>query len=263
MTPHAHTRLQTELAALRRSGPSIEVPDDYMDYDDNLVARHVARRVRIRQIQDLLTNAVVGEDPPDDGFAEPGMVLTVRYDDTGEIETFLLGVRGAEDADIEVYSMQSPLGRAIAGARPGAQRTYSIPSGANLPVTLLKAVPYGMHAPKSRSATVCPAAPQQRPSATRGHANRPRPDHQARTDDLASPASLPRPAGRSPPSYTGAMIADEDQPRNRRAPTDRCEAVPTVRPSTRSTQRSGHRPPGQRPLAHRPNPASATPGDNA
>ena len=38
------------------------------------------------------------------------MVLTVRYDDTGEIETFLLGVRGVEDADIDVYSMQSPLG---------------------------------------------------------------------------------------------------------------------------------------------------------
>ena len=34
----------------------------------------------------------------------------MRYDDTGEIETFLLGVRGAEDADIDVYSMQSPLG---------------------------------------------------------------------------------------------------------------------------------------------------------
>ena len=156
MTRQAHTRLQTELAALRRSGPSIEVPDDYMDYDDNLVARHVARRVRIRQIQDLLTNAVVGEDPPDDGFAEPGMVLTVRYDDTGEFETFLLGVRGAEDADIEVYSMQSPLGRAIAGVRPGAQRTYSIPSGANLPVTLLKAVPYGGARAETRSATVCP-----------------------------------------------------------------------------------------------------------
>ena len=69
----------------------------------------------------------------DDGVAEPGMVLTVRYDDTGEIETFLLGVRGVEDADIDVYSMQSPLGSAIAGARVGEQRTYSIPSGANLP----------------------------------------------------------------------------------------------------------------------------------
>jgi transcription elongation factor GreA len=84
------------------------------------------------------------------------MVLTVRYDDTGEIETFLLGVRGVEDADIDVYSMQSPLGRAIVGARPGEQRTYSIPSGVNLPVTLLKAVPYGIHTPK-------PAQPQSAP----------------------------------------------------------------------------------------------------
>ena len=59
-----------------------------MDYDDNLVTNYAARQARIRQIQDLLTNVVVGEDPPDDGIAEPGMVLTVRYDDTGEIETF-------------------------------------------------------------------------------------------------------------------------------------------------------------------------------
>jgi transcription elongation factor GreA len=149
ITPQAHTRLQTELAALRPH-PSIEVPDDYMDYGDDLGASYAARQARIHQIQDLLTNAVVGEDPPDDGLAEPGMVLTVRYDDTGEIETFLLGVRGAEGGDIEVYSMQSPLGSAIAGARPGEQRSYSIPSGANLPVTLLEAVPYGMHAPRRR-----------------------------------------------------------------------------------------------------------------
>jgi transcription elongation factor GreA len=64
--------------------------------------------------------------------------------------TFLLGVRGVQDADFEVYSMLSRLGSAIVGARPGDQRTYSIPSGVELPVTLLKAVPYGMHTPKSR-----------------------------------------------------------------------------------------------------------------
>ena len=148
MTRQAHARLQNELAALR-SQPSIEVPGDFMDFDDNLVASYTARQARIRQIEDLFTNAVVGEDPPDDGIAEPGMVLTVRYDDTGDTETFLFGVRGAEDADIDVYSLQSPLGRAIAGARPGEQRTYSIPSGVDLPVTLLRAVPYGMHAPKT------------------------------------------------------------------------------------------------------------------
>lgn len=146
MTREAHTRLQAELTVLRsRSG--IEVRGDVMDTDDNLVENYLARQARMRQIQDLLSNAVVGEDPPDDGIAEPGMVLTVRYDDTGDIETFLLGVRGAEDPDVDVYSMQSPLGSAVAGAHVGEQRTYSILSGASVPITLLKAVPYGMHAP--------------------------------------------------------------------------------------------------------------------
>lgn len=146
MTREAHTRLQAELTVLR-SRPGIEVRGDVMDTDDNLVENYLARQARMRQIQDLLSNAVVGEDPPDDGIAEPGMVLTVRYDDTGDIETFLLGVRGAEDPDVDVYSMQSPLGSAVAGAHVGEQRTYSIPSGASVPITLLKAVPYGMHAP--------------------------------------------------------------------------------------------------------------------
>ncbi|MCV7228051.1 GreA/GreB family elongation factor [Mycolicibacterium komossense] len=148
MTLQAHTRLKTELAALR-SRPNIEIHDDSIGYDDTVVANYAARQARIRQLEDLLTHAVVGEDPPDDGVAEPGMVLTIRYDDTGEVETFLLGVRGAEDADIEVYSMQSPLGSAIDGARIGEQRTYSIPSGKELPVTLLKAAPYGMDTPNS------------------------------------------------------------------------------------------------------------------
>lgn len=93
----------------------------------------------------MLLNAVVGEDPPDDGIAEPGMVLTVRYDDTGDIETFLLGARGAEYGDVEVYSTNSPLGSAIAGARPGERRTYVLPSGVGRSVTLLDAVPYGVH----------------------------------------------------------------------------------------------------------------------
>ena len=145
MTRQAQGRLREELAALR-SRPSIEVPDDFMDNGDNL-ARYVAQQARIRQIEDMLANAVVDEDPPDDGIAEPGMVLTVRFDDTFETETFLLGVRGAEVAGIDVYSMQSPLGRAITGARPGEQRTCSVPSGAHVPATLLNAVPYRMHTP--------------------------------------------------------------------------------------------------------------------
>lgn len=147
MTREAHSRLEAELTDLR-APRGTEVSDDSMD-DANRVVAHSARQARIHQIVELLNNAIVGEDPPDDGIAEPGMVLTVRYDDTGEIETFLLGVRGIEDADVDVYSTQSPLGNAIIGARPGEQRIYSIPSGANLPVTLLEAVPYGSHTPET------------------------------------------------------------------------------------------------------------------
>ncbi len=212
MTREAHTRLKSELAALR-SRPSVEVPNDFMDYDDNLVAKYSARQARIRQLQDLLANAVVGEDPPDDGIAEPGMVLTVRYDDTGEIETFLLGVRGAEDADIDVYSMQSPLGRAIAGAHVGEQRNYSIPSGANLPVTLLKAVPYGMHTPK-------PARAQSVPPAATAPLHEP-------------PSSAQRQRGAPRPKPKGPCAMNSNEPTLRRSPTLNCAAECPTHPTRR------------------------------
>jgi transcription elongation factor GreA len=204
MTREAHTRLKTELAALR-SRRSIEVPEDFMDYDANLIAAHSARQARIHHIQELLGNAVVGEDPPDDGIAEPGMVLTVRYDDTGEIETFLLGVRGVEDADIDVYSMQSPLGRAIAGAHVGEQRTYSIPSGANLPVTLLKAVPYGMRTPEPGRQQALPVrrkrVPPRLPSAQRQRVTPlPQPDGHRR-DEQQRRAAATKPTGAHPSRY--------------------------------------------------------------
>ena len=142
ISPQAYERLQQELATLRRLSAAGVINGDT---DENAAAVQRGWQTRIQQIHDLLVTAVVGEDPPDDGIAEPGMVVTIRYDDTGDIETFLLGVRGAEYGDLEVYSVQSPLGSAVAGARPGQRRDYRLPSGAVLSVTILKAVPYGMH----------------------------------------------------------------------------------------------------------------------
>lgn len=137
MTRQQYTRLRNKLNALR-SGLIAEVPDDLMDFD----AKRAALQRRIRKIQKLLSKAVIGDNPAGDSIAEPGMVLTIRYDVTGETETFLLGRRGSEGANIKVYSMASPLGRAIAGARPGDQRIYSIPDETGRLVTLLKAVPF-------------------------------------------------------------------------------------------------------------------------
>lgn len=136
MTQETRDRLEAELITLTEPRVGSET-DEFGDQQ--------ARQARVRQIHDLLARAVVGEDPPDDGVAEPGMVLTVRYDDSGDTETFLLGVRDDDGSGVEVYSTQSPLGKAITGARPGEQRTYQVPSGATVSVTLVDAVPHGVH----------------------------------------------------------------------------------------------------------------------
>lgn len=147
MTRQDYTRLHQELAALR-SRRGTEVPARLMGFDANPIARDSARQARIRDIEDVLTNAVIHENAFDP-IAKAGMVLTVRYDDTGAAETFLLGRSGPECADVNVYSTASPMGGAIVGARPGDQRIYSIPGGTRRLVTLLKAVPYGMYMAKS------------------------------------------------------------------------------------------------------------------
>ena len=143
LTPHAYERLRTELATLTAlDTPASDAADEA---DEHRAVAQREREARIRHLQDVLSNAVVGQAPPDDGVAEPGMVLTIRYEDTGDVETFLLGARGVEDGDVEVYSPGSPLGRALTGARPGEQCSFPVPSGRELPVTLLEAVPYGQH----------------------------------------------------------------------------------------------------------------------
>ena len=44
------------------------------------------RERRIQQLQELIRNADVGREPPDDGVAEPGMVLTMRLPDDPSAE---------------------------------------------------------------------------------------------------------------------------------------------------------------------------------
>ncbi|GAA3573384.1 GreA/GreB family elongation factor [Amycolatopsis ultiminotia] len=148
LTPDAHARLVSELAELVRGQDRAGTTDpddpaaDHDEHDEFVQNSH--RLARIRRIRELLRQAVVGEDPPDDGIAEPGMVLTVRYDDADTAETFLLGTRDeVEHSDLEVFSPDSPIGRALSGARPGEQRTYRVPNGAAVRVTLVNAEPYG------------------------------------------------------------------------------------------------------------------------
>ncbi|GAB3012116.1 GreA/GreB family elongation factor [Mycobacterium bourgelatii] len=148
ISPQAYERLHRELTTLREL-TSLAAAN--ANGDTNRAVVQQGWQARMQQIQDLLVRATVGEDPPDDEIAEPGMVLTIRYDLTGDTQTFLLCVPGAEYGDLAVYSNESPLGAALMGARPGERRKYILPSGVVLSVTLLEAVPYGVYTAGVRS----------------------------------------------------------------------------------------------------------------
>lgn len=149
LTQDAREQLRKELATLRGEDGTDTYDRDSVESSEpsgEYLADKHRRHARIQQIQDLLNHAVVGTAPPDDGIAEPGMVLTVRFDDDDDTETFLLGTRGAETSDdIEVYSPDSPLGAALSGTREGDTKSYTVPSGETIRVTLVRAMPYGRH----------------------------------------------------------------------------------------------------------------------
>jgi transcription elongation factor GreA len=152
LTQEAYNRLKQELDELVDNRPVIAAKINARREEGDLKENggyHAAREeqgqaeARIRHLQELLRNAKVGEAPANDGLAEPGKVLTIRYEGDDETEKFLLATReeGAEGA-IEVYSPESPLGKALLGAKEGETRTYELPNGSTQKVTLVKAVPY-------------------------------------------------------------------------------------------------------------------------
>lgn len=154
LTQEAFDKLQAELEHLR--GPvrseviaRISAARDEGDLKEN-GGYHAAREEqgkvegRIRQLEDMLRRAEVGETPPDDGVVEPGMKVTTRFVGDDEVETFLLGAREMADGleDIEVYSPQSPLGSAIIGKKRGQEVDFEAPNGKVLKVEIVDAVPY-------------------------------------------------------------------------------------------------------------------------
>lgn len=71
LSPQAYEQLQKELAAIRELFCAAAADGDT---DENSAGIRCAWQMRTQQIHDVLVNAVVGEDPPYDGIAEPGMV---------------------------------------------------------------------------------------------------------------------------------------------------------------------------------------------
>ena len=106
-------------------------------------ARIAEKREHVRQLEDMLRRAEVGETPANDGVVEPGMVVTVDFGG-GDTEKFLLGAREnlMEGDDLDVYSPQSAMGAAINGGSKGDKVSYTAPNGKELTVTIVDAVPY-------------------------------------------------------------------------------------------------------------------------
>ena len=154
LTQDAYDKLAAELEHLR--GPvrseivaRISAAREEGDLKEN-GGYHAAREeqgkteARIRQLEDMLRRAEVGETPADDGVVEPGMTVTYRFAGDDDVETFLLGAREMEDVSsgIKVYSPQSPLGSAIIGHQKGETVSYEAPNGKKLEVEIVDAVPY-------------------------------------------------------------------------------------------------------------------------
>ena len=155
LTQDAHDKLQAELENLK--GPvrseivaRISAARDEGDLKEN-GGYHAAREeqgkteARIRQLEDMLRRAEVGETPADDGIVEPGMQVTYKFagDSDADAETFLLGAREMSDTtSLQVFSPQSPLGSAIIGKRKGETVPYTAPNGKTLEVEILDAVPF-------------------------------------------------------------------------------------------------------------------------
>lgn len=156
LTQEAHDRLSAELA--ERSGPRrseitkrIEAAREEGDLKEN-GGYHAAKEeqgkneARIRQLQHLLEHARIGVPDADADEVAHGKVITIRFVDLNEEETFLLGSREeAAHASIEVYSPTSPLGQSVLGCKIGDQATYALANGKAMTVEIVRVEAYGNH----------------------------------------------------------------------------------------------------------------------
>lgn len=156
VTQEAYDRLVAELARLKNEvmpeiTQKIATARDEGDLREN-GGYHAAREeqgktdAQIRQLEDRLRRAEVGEAPADDGLVEAGMKVTIRFQGDSDTETFLLGSRELlsmdSTVDLDVYSPTSPLGAAITGHSAGDTVTYETPNGKSITVEIVEAKPF-------------------------------------------------------------------------------------------------------------------------
>ena len=154
LTQEAYDKLQAELENLK--GPvrqeiiaRISAARDEGDLKEN-GGYHAAREeqgkleARIRQLEDMLRRAEVGETPADDGVVEPGMKVTYKFvgDDDDGRRSCSAPARSSDDGTDSTSTRRSPRSaRRILGAKVGDTVSYDAPNGKELKVEIVDASP--------------------------------------------------------------------------------------------------------------------------
>jgi transcription elongation factor GreA len=144
LSQEAYDRLTAELEDLKTNGrpqisAEIEVARAHGDLREN-AEYHAAKdeqgrmEARIRQIESLLQDAVIGERTSADEVAA-GVVVTL--DVAGDEETYLVGSREDRHPELDVLSSDSPMGLALLGASEGDTRSFETPAGASIDVRVI------------------------------------------------------------------------------------------------------------------------------
>lgn len=96
---------------------------------------------RIRELQQLLRTAIVGEQSGDAGTVATGSLVTANV--AGRELEFIVGNHEiSAGADVKVFSEDSPLGEAIIGLTAGQTATYLAPNGKDISVEVLSVSRY-------------------------------------------------------------------------------------------------------------------------
>lgn len=130
------TRGRTDIAQVIQTARELGDLKENADYH---AARDDQGRMesRIRQIQAMLQNVVIGDDAGSSGTVVNGSVVHLRYEGDDDVERFLVGSIEERRDDLSVISPESPLGQALMGRQAGETVEYAAPRG-TLKVELLE-----------------------------------------------------------------------------------------------------------------------------
>jgi transcription elongation factor GreA len=137
LSPEAHARLKAELeerttSRRRELSLAIERAREHGDIKENAdydAAKNEQgiNEARVRQLEQMLKNAVVIDSNTAGDIVEPGTIVDLRYVGDDDLLTYLVGSIEERNDKYDVLSTNSPIGMAILGKSPGDTVTYQGP----------------------------------------------------------------------------------------------------------------------------------------